>query len=136
MPRRLSGRVQEDTPFALFALLQRDDGTTDLIPGDVTTFDIRIFDECGDTPDTAIWTRLAEDPTGVLTVRQDPVLTAPNGYNWKYQIAKAAVDDNAVALALVGGRTYLAEVILNSAQNDVNGVVSEWEMSCQSGVTA
>lgn len=135
VPRVFHGQIFEDGPFSLYALLQRDDDVSNIVPGDVTTFDIRIFDLDGGTPDTAIWTKLAESPTGVITTIQPGVGASPSGYNFKLQVGAGEVDDSAVVLVLVGGHKYRVSLILHSALKDVEGVRVVWELDCKQVIT-
>jgi hypothetical protein len=133
-PRVFHGHAFEDSPFALYALLQRDDDVMDVLPADVQDFDIRIFDMDGSTPDTAIWTRLAVSPTGIVLIRQPGVGAAPSGYNFKLQVGAAEVDDSSVPLSTTGGHKYRVSVTLHSLLKDVEGARVVWEIDCESMV--
>ena len=130
-PRILHGSFREDGPITLYALVQHDDDRTDVIPSDVDSFDLAIYDLDGDTPDTAIW-----ETTGLsvgFVTRQSGVGASPSGYNFKYQMAAGALDGSGTALATTGGRTYRSVITMASALHiDLDGQTVIWKMDCQS----
>jgi hypothetical protein len=126
--RTYNSRIPEDHPFALYALWQRDDDRTDVQPGDVETYDIRIYDDL----DTLIWERLLEDPVGVFFTRQTGIPAAPGGWNFKLQIPLGALDDDADALVTVGGRSITVIVTVHSALLDLEGSRTVWQLEIDS----
>lgn len=132
-PRIHKGSRREGAPHSYYALMQRDDDTTDWVPGDVSSFDLKVFDADAGTPDTAVWSKAYPDPSPYLVTRVSGVGAAPSGYNFKLQIGHDEADDSAVAFnaVTIGGHELAVEITFTSSLPDVDGVTEIWEVAIE-----
>ena len=135
-PRVFGGSFGEKGGVTLYALWQRDDDKTNVLPTDLTDYDLVVYD-LDDTaaPGAEVWKALTKSPTGVFLTLQPGVGAAPSGYTMKRQLKFGEADDTGRLWTSIGGHKYRFCMFANSALADVHRSRSIWELDCKQIIT-